>query len=403
MKKKRHNDLELKGESGVKRKFWLGGGAILIIVLILAWIYVGSGQEVELLTAEEGSISRILNETGYVEAGDDYEIQAQQTGKIAEMVVEPGDKITRGQLILSMESPELQVEIKQSESQLAMTQGELSTARQSLSTLQVDLENAEKTLARQEKLRSAGAVSEADYEKAESAARNFREQLAQQKSYLQSLQDKVQALEGMTDQLHAKAAALQVLSPIDGIILDLPLKTGAYVTPGTMLAQVGAAGEMEVKAEILSDDIKDIALGQKAFITAPVLGDQTLQGTVKAIRPRAFAKTSALGVEQRRVPVIVALNKNENLQPGYEVEVGIETARKDKVLVLPREAVKSNGDGSYEVMKVENGKITHTAIKLGLKNEEQVEVLSGLQKGDNVVRDASTDIKEGTRIKTQAK
>lgn len=387
----------------MKRKFWLGGGAVLIIVLVLSWIYAGGGQEVEVLTVEEGSIATILNETGYVEAGDDCEIQAQQSGKIAEIAVEPGDKVTRGELILSMESPELQVEIKQGESQLAMTQGELSTARQSLSTLQIDLENAEKTLTRQEQLHSAGAVSEADYEKAESAARNLREQLAQQQSYLQSLQSKVQALQGMTGQLNAKEAALQVLSPIDGIILDLPLKTGAYVSPGALLAQVGAAGRMEVKAEILSDDIKEIALGQKAFITAPVLGEQTLEGAVREIRPRAFVKVSALGVEQRRVPVYIALNKSEDLQPGYEVEVGVETARKDKVLLLPREAVQNTGEGRYEVMKVENGKIKHTAIKPGLKNEEKVEVLSGLRKGDKVVRDASSDIKEGTRVKAQAK
>ncbi len=387
----------------MKRKFWLGGGALLIVVLVLAWIYAGGGQEVEVLTVEEGSIAKLLNETGYVEAGDDYEMQAQQYGKISEVAVQPGDKISSGQLILKMESPELQVEIKQSESQLAMTQGELSTARQSLSTLQIDRENAEKNLARQEKLYSSGAISEAEYEKAESAARNLREQVTQQESYLQSLQSKVQALEGMAAQLNAKEAALQILSPIDGIILDLPLKAGAYVSPGTLLAQVGAAGRIKIKVEILSDDIKDIALGQKAFITAPVLGEQILEGAVKEIRPRAFVKISALGVEQRRVPVFIAVNKSEKLQPGYEVEVGIETARKDKVLALPREAVKSTGDGSYEVMKVQDGKIVHTAIKLGLKNEEDVEVLSGLQKGDKVVHDASTDLKEGTRIKAQAK
>lgn len=383
----------------MKRKFWLGGGAVLVVVLILAFLYAGGAQEVEVLTVEEGSIATILNETGYVEAGEDCEIQAQQSGKIAEIAVKPGDKVARGQLILSMESPELQVEIKQSESQLAMTQGELSTARQSLSTLQIDGENAEKNLARQEQLYSAGAISEAEYEKAESAARNLREQLAQQQSYLQTLQSKVQALEGITAQLNAKESALQVASPIDGIILDLPLKTGAYVSPGALLAQVGAAGRMEVKVEILSDDIKDIALGQKAFITAPVLGTQILEGAVREIRPRAFVKISALGVEQRRVPVFIALNKSETLQPGYEVEVGIETARKDNVLVLSRGAVKNTGDGRYEVMKVENGKIMHTAIKRGLKNEEQVEVLSGLQKGDTVVCDASTDIKEGSRVK----
>lgn len=383
----------------MKKKIWLGSAAFLLVVMVVAWVYTGSGQEAELLTVQEGSISRILNETGYVEAVDDYEIQAQQYGKIAEKKVEPGEKLAQGQLIIRMESPELQVEIKQSESQLAMTQGELSMARQGLSTLKIDLDNAEKTLTRHEQLRSAGAISEAEYEKTESAVRNWREQLSQQQLYLQTLESKAQAVEGMVAQLHEKEAELEILSPIDGMVLDLPLKTGAYVAPGTLLAQVAVANKMEVKVELLSDDVKDVSPGQKALITASVLGDKTLTGKVKEIRPRAFTKVSALGVEQRRVPVVIELNESGNLKPAYEVQVGIETAQKDKVLVLPREAVQSTGNGSYAVMKVEAGKIVHCDIKLGLKNEEQAEVLAGLQKGDIVVRDASSDIKDGTRVK----
>lgn len=383
----------------MKKKLWWGVGGIVLLVAVVAWIYTGSAQEVELLSVQEGSISKILNETGYVEAVGDFEIQAQQYGKIAEIMVDPGAKTVQGQLIIRMENPELQVEIKQSESQLAMTQGELSISRQGLSTLQIDLNNAGKTLDRQEKLVAAGAISQAEYEKTESGVRNLREQLSQQQIYIQTLESKAHAVEGIVAELHEKEAALEILSPIDGIILDLPRKAGAYVVPGTLLAQVGVANQLEVKAELLSDDVKDVTRGQKVFITAAVLGDKTLEGVVKEIRPRAFTKVSALGVEQRRVPVIIALNESGNLKPAYEVEAGIETARKDGVLLLPREAVQSTGNGSYEVMKVEAGKIKHNSIKLGLKNEAQVEVLSGLQKGDTVVRNASTDIKEGSRVK----
>ncbi|MDD2621194.1 MAG: HlyD family efflux transporter periplasmic adaptor subunit, partial [Syntrophomonadaceae bacterium] len=225
------------------------------------------------------------------------------------------------------------------------------------------------------------------------------EQLSQQELYLQTLNSKVQAVEGIVAQLYEKQAALEVLSPAKGIILDLPLKTGAYVVPGTLLAQVAVANKMEVKVELLSNDVKDVIPGQTAFITATVLGDKILEGKVKEIRPRAFTKVSALGVEQRRVPVIIELNEIGSLKTAYEVQVGIETASKEGVLLLPREAVQSTGNGDYKVMKVEAGKVKHCDIKVGLKNEEQVEVISGLQKGDTIVRDSSTDIKDGSRVK----
>ncbi|MDD3023091.1 MAG: efflux RND transporter periplasmic adaptor subunit [Syntrophomonadaceae bacterium] len=383
----------------MKKKLWLGVAVAVLLIVAVAWGYLGSTQEAELISVQEGSISRILNETGYVEAADDYEIQAQQYARIAEKKTAPGEKIAKGQLIIRMESPELQLEIKQSESQLAMTQGELSIARQSLSTLQIDLDNSQKNLTRQEQLHSAGAISEAEYERTESAVRNLREQLSQQELYLQTLNSKVQAVEGIVAQLYEKQAALEVLSPAKGIILDLPLKTGAYVVPGTLLAQVAVANKMEVKVELLSNDVKDVIPGQTAFITATVLGDKILEGKVKEIRPRAFTKVSALGVEQRRVPVIIELNEIGSLKTAYEVQVGIETASKEGVLLLPREAVQSTGNGDYKVMKVEAGKVKHCDIKVGLKNEEQVEVISGLQKGDTIVRDSSTDIKDGSRVK----
>ena len=156
---------------------------------------------------------------------------------------------------------------------------------------------------------------------------------------------------------------------------------------------------MEVKADILSDDLSEVRLGQRVVITAPVLGQSNITGEVRKIYPQAEEKTSALGVVQRRVPVIIRMDSASVLKPGYEVRVAIETATRDNVLVVPRESVRTVGEGQKEVMAVVDGKVRHLPVQLGVTNSETVEITGGLQAGDKVITDGSQNLAEGMRVK----
>ena len=101
-----------------------------------------------------------------------------------------------------------------------------------------------------------------------------------------------------------------IISPIDGTIVRLPVKVGQYLLTGTTVAQVASLNQLEIKTEILSDDMADIMLGQKAIISAPLLKDKELEGEVVQIYPQAEEKLSALGVIQYRVPVIISLKRS---------------------------------------------------------------------------------------------
>jgi HlyD family secretion protein len=179
----------------------------------------------------------------------------------------------------------------------------------------------------------------------------------------------------------------------------LPVKREEVVGPMTLVATVAAAGQLEVKADILSDDLGEVKIGQKAVISAPVLGQDTLTGEVKKIYPRAEEKQSALGVIQRRVPVIITLPDPGPLKPGYEVRVAIETRTRDGVLVLPREAVRTTGDGQREVSVVVKDRVEHRPVQTGLSDQVMIEITGGLEEGDVVVRDGGLELKEKTKVK----
>jgi len=182
-------------------------------------------------------------------------------------------------------------------------------------------------------------------------------------------------------------------------VLTLPVKQEQVVNQGDLLVNVAMSEQLEVKADILSDDLADIKIGQRVTVTAPVLGQQALVGEVRKIYPQAEEKTSALGVIQRRVPVIITLPAPVNLKPGYEVRVSIETMSRQDVLTLPRESVRTREDGQKEVMLVIEKRIKHQLVKTGISDQENVEISSGLTAEAQVVRDAGLNLAEKTRVK----
>ena len=381
------------------KKAWLVAAIALVVLLAAVAMVMSSGQQVEVVLAEKGTFTQVIEETGYVQVIEEQQIQAAQTAKISQILLEAGDRVEIGQLVMVLTSPELEAELASVRSQLAQAEVQLEAAKLDLASGQAQLKQAQDNLARKKALLDAGALAEAEYEAAQLEVSQIENQLAQLECSVAGLSKQLQNQEQMLDALLRKNTELEVRSGVEGILLDVPVKEGQMVGPGTLLAQIAAGKGMEVKTELLSDEIRSVQVGQKAAITSPVLGEESLSGQVAKIYPQAYERVSALGVVQRRVPVLISLDETGNLRPGYEVRVSIETLRKENVVLLPREAVQVNSDGSYQVMKVVDNRMVIQPVQIGEKNQQFVEVLSGIEPGQLVVRDGSLDLKEGARLK----
>jgi HlyD family secretion protein len=380
--------------------------ALVVGVLVLAgiaaaaaFVLAGGGQQVEVVKATRGVLTLTVEETGYVQAVNESQVQATQAARVAELLVEVGDAVKAGETLMRLANPELPAAVETTRSQLLRCEAQLQEARLNAEQLRVELEQAEEDLARKKSLLDSGALTRVEYEQAELEVTRLRNSLLRQEAVREGLNSELAGLRKMLASQEEKVRELQVVSPIDGTVLDLPVKTGQVVSPGTLLAQVGSANHLEVRIELLSDDLRRVKEGQIARITAPVLGERVLTGKVSKIHPRAYERTSALGVVQRRVPVTIALDESGNLKPGYEVRVSIETLRKEGVLLLPRESVRLAADGSYRVLALVKGRIEERPIQVGEKNQQVVEVIKGIKPGESVVRDGSQDLKAGTRVK----
>ena len=313
-----------------KKRFWIAGGVAILVLAVM--VILSGGQEVQVVKASRGTLTLIVEETGYVQAVNDREIQAGQAGRVVEVMVESGDSVQAGEILMRLSSPEVSAETASVESQVVQAESELEIAQLDAESIQAELKQAESDLARKKALLQSGALARAELEQAELQVAKLIKSLSQNKAQVSALKQQLTNNKEMLNNLEEKSAELQVLSPTSGKVLDLPVKLGQFVSPGTLLAQVGSASQLEIKTELLSDEIRRVRTGQLVQVSAPVLGGQTLAGRVSKIYPRAYEKTSALGVIQRRVPVVIDLEKADSLQPGYEVRVGIETLHKEVIM-----------------------------------------------------------------------
>lgn len=377
------------------------GLAVVVLLAVLGVVYaiVAGGSEVETVTVQQDDITLTVDETGYVQSSRDYPLYATQMARVVALHVATGDTVTRGQILISLENIDLTLQEEQIQAQLDQIQTEIGAGASAKARAEIELSSAEKNLARMETLWQSDAIPEVEYEQAQKAVEMGRQTLNEITEKLEGARAGAENLDRQLQQLVRKKEQLDIIAPTSGVVLDVPVKQGQVVQPGQELTTVAAPGLLEVKADILSDDVAELKPGQQVSITGPVLGGQVLTGLVKQIYPRAEEKQSALGVIQRRVPVLISLEETSQLRPGYEVNVAIQVDHRSQVLVVPREVLRTTATGAKEVLLVRDNRVYHREVQTGLGDGEKVEVISGLEPGDVLVKDGGQDLPEKTKIK----
>lgn len=375
----------------------------LIAVLITGAVMTSGllGGSLEVVKVHKGSIVSTVEDTGEVRAINAADIYALQSGRIAAVPVKVGQKVTVGQVMVVMESLDLQIEKESARAEVLQANASANSVLQSMQATRIELEDVRSDLQKTAALHKQGIVSTSDYEKARLKVKSLQQTLAQQQASYNGYRSAAGSSSSMVAQMQQKANQLLQVSPVTGVVLYLPAKPQQVVSMGTLLARVGDPNQLDVKVDILEDDMKNVQMGQKVKITSSVLNKKYVEGTVTEIYPQAEEKASSLGVVQKRVPVIVTLQEKANLKPGYEVRVAIETNRQSDVIIIPQESVRTLENGHKQVTVIQSGRTRFREIETGASDKYNVEVVKGLKIGEVVVRDASQKLKEWQQVKPE--
>ena len=197
--------------------------------------------------------------------------------------------------------------------------------------------------------------------------------------------------------------------PTGGVVLERLVSNERYQPAGTVLMKIGRLEDLEGEADVLSQDVVDVKLGDAVSIYGPAVGRDVgagAGGVVHRIHPAGFAKISSLGVEQQRVKVIVRfapgvldeVRASGGLGVEFRVRVRIYTASKEGALVVPRSALFRGDEGGWNVFAVRGGQATLQPVQVGLMNDQIVEITDGLTAGERVILAPESNLTPGTKV-----
>ncbi len=366
-------------ERSRRNKLIIAGAAVVLILAV--WAFANRGNDVETVKVQVGDITQTVEDVGYVQAKGESVLYATQAATVARLNCEVGQAVKAGEVVAVLENLELKAQVADIEANLIQAKASSRSAAYRLQLAELALNNARDNLERVKVLYESGAVSLADYEKAQLEMESARAAVEEQEAQLEALSARIQGLKETRGHLAVRESELVLKSPVDGVILSLPVKIGQVVAPGTPVATIGGGDGLEVRADILGEDMAHVAVGQKVLVTVPGVDQGQLVGKVSQIYPQAEEKHSALGIVQQRVPVIITLEETGNLKPGYEVDVSIQTLTRNGVLLIPRELVTTTPEGTQTVKLVEGGKIKEVPVKTGITDGTYIEITEGLTAG----------------------
>lgn len=385
---------------GLSRRSGFVAGAFLLVVTAVGYALRPQVIDVDTSSVVRGPMRVTIDEEGRTRVRSRFVIAAPVAGRLERIKLREGDRISSGQTValiapLPLDSSSRRIAIARLEASLAA----VTTAASAVQRVRVASDLAANTERRQKKVLEAGGIAPQQYEEAAADARAKREELAGAASRLQSAKAEVDAARAALAPTEGHGVrSVPVRSPVSGRVLRIPEVSERVVAASAPILELGDADALEVIADVLSSDAVRINPGNPVEI-ADWGGDEPLRGRVRLIEPSAFTRTSALGVEEQRVNVLVdILDSPSSLGDGFRVEMKANVWESQSVLTIPASAVFQRSSG-WEVFTVEDGRARRRDVTMGHRNSAMVEVLSGLRAGEKVILFPSDLIDDGVRVK----
>ena len=381
---------------------WL---APIVLVTALALNFRKKPLPVETAQATFAPMEASVLEEGKTRIRNRYVISPPLAGLVRRSSLRAGDAVVLGKTVVAVIDPEpsellsprsrTQAEARVQSAEAALQQHEADLARAASAA-----ELATRERARAEILARSGAISEQERDTTDLGAlmRN-REWKAAEFSRDIARYELAQA-QAILRSGPSGSAPLEITAPANGVVLNVFEENTRNVAPGTPLLEIGDPSELETEIELLSTDAAAVQPGAPVSIERWG-GPQPLPARVRLVEPAAFTKTSALGVEEQRVRVLVeftaALPVSPKLGDRFRVEGRIQTWHSNRVLQVPVGALFRRGT-HWKCFTIADGTARLQDVTVGHQNGQTAEILNGLSEGEAVIVHPPDAVREGLRV-----
>lgn len=373
--------------------------AVLSAIVLISWLLTPSPLRLQLVRAAKGSLSVSVDNEGIVRVHDAYVVTSPIAATIERIVLRTGDTVTRGD-VLAWLLP-LSIDLQSREQTLARLQA--AQARWSEATLQQREAEINHDLAKNELERQKSLVR--DHFISPQALDQLMARESTARAAVSTAQARTKAAQAAVTEARAAVNTftrtaerkIPVLAPASGRVLSVTQQSERTIAAGLPLMTIGDPKQMEAVVDVLSVDAVKIQPGMRMLLR-DWGGDTPLEARVRLVEPVAFTKISALGIEEQRVNVIAdPVGSPWPLGDGYRIQARIVLWQQDGVLKLPGSSIFRVGN-EWRVFVAENGHAKERTVTIGQRNRDDVQIISGLREGEQVIRFPSRQVSDGARV-----
>lgn len=356
----------------------------LILVLGVVLYFKGAKnteQSYQTTFPVRGSITETVTASGIINPISTVNIGTQVSGTIAEIFVDYNSPVEQGQLLAQIDPSLFEATVAQRRAALEIAKAEVDVTNN-------DIVYYKKHLERIKKLNKSQYSADKELESAQRDYDNSLAQLSLKKAQVSQAEAALQSAE--IDLRYTK-----IISPVDGIVVSKEVEVGqtvaaSFQTP-TLFNVAEDLTKMQIEASVVEADIAKVKEGQTVEFSVDSFPDEVFYGTVTQVRNNPVTTSNVVTYE-----VIIEIdNKDQKLKPGMTANVEIITAQKDKVLLVPNQALRfyvtdENGETKrYKdrgIWILRSGKPNRVAITTGISDDDNTEITSGeLAENDEVI------------------
>ena len=373
---------------------------------------------VQVAKVQRGDIRSFLTVSGLVEPKETVRVYAKTVGQAKEILVQEGDDVKKDDILVRMDDEQIRLQVAQARATLDSAQAslekvqagarpqEISQAEAAMRQAKINLDSAEENYLRMEKLFSEGAVSEQQYDQAkgqcEIAEAQYQSANESYKLVMEGAsQQDIRAVEAQVRQAQSALEIAQsqlnnsiVKAPINGKVTSISVKTGELVSSAMPLLSILDVSELYIKAGISEKDIASIQIGQEAEILIDAFPQEKFYGEVTSRGVMVDPTSKSMEIK------IKIIEPHVDIPPGVFARADIMIENKPDALIIPSTALTRKTEGLYVyVLNDDRDRVEKRAIVTGMIQDNQVEVVEGLQENEVVVILGNIDLQEGDQVR----
>lgn len=381
-----------KKKSVVKKVFSIIGLTLLGVIFVGFFYFLWQKSQpketvYDIVEVQEGDLESSTVATGKVSPRDEVLIKPQISGIVTEVLKEAGDFVKAGEVIAK-------IQVVPESSQLSAGESQLSVAK-------INLAQAKNEYERQKQLFAKGVIAREEMEQSETTYKKAVEDTENAKNNLDIIKTGV-------SKVTAKFSNTQVRSTIDGMILDVPIKVGNSViqantfNDGTTIATVANMNDMIFIGKVDETEVGRIRVGMPIKLSIGAIDGKKFDAQLEYVAPKGVEENGAILFE---IKAAAQIKDTIDIRAGYSANAQIIFAKANKVLTIPESCVSFSNDSAFVyTLKEEQPKqvFDKKYVTLGLSNGINIEVKSGLKKGDKIRGNEKSD-KPNTESEEQKK